>query len=113
MKQCEAVIQTLENLGGAATLGQLYQEVFKIKDCAWNTKTPFASIRRIVQTNKNIYKVRPGLWALKSHKNELEQKGIIVETEKKLVQYKNKLFSQTKYDLLFLEPVDNTVVVNE
>lgn len=82
MKQYEAVIQTLENLGGAATLGQLYQEVFKIKDCAWNTKTPFASMRRIVQTNKNIYKVRPGLWALKSHKNELEQKGIIVETEK-------------------------------
>ena len=47
------------------------------------------------------------------NKNELEQKGIIVETEKKLVQYKNELFSQTKYDLLFLEPVDNTVVVNE
>ncbi|MCI5523160.1 MAG: hypothetical protein MR449_03395 [Spirochaetia bacterium] len=83
MKQYEAVIQTLERLGGVATLGQLNQEVFKIKDCEWKTKTPFASIRRIVQENENIYKIKPGLWALKSYKKELEQKGIVVETEKK------------------------------
>ena len=30
------------------------QEVFKITECEWKTKTPFASIRRIVQLNKNI-----------------------------------------------------------
>lgn len=66
MKQHEAVIQTLEKLGGQATLGQLYQEVMKIKDCEWKTKTPFASIRRIVQVNTEIFKVRPGLWALVS-----------------------------------------------
>ena len=54
MKQYEAVILTLERLGGIATLGQLNQEVFKIKDCEWKTKTPFASIRRIVQENENI-----------------------------------------------------------
>lgn len=82
MKQYEAVIQTLESLGGVATLGQLNQEVFKIKDCEWKTKTPFASIRRIVQENENIYKIKPGLWALKSYQKKLEQKGIIVETEK-------------------------------
>lgn len=82
MKQYEAVIQTLERLGGVATLGQLNQEVFKIKDCEWKTKTPFASIRRIVQENENIYKIKPGLWALKSYQKELEQKGIIVETDK-------------------------------
>ncbi|MCR5045209.1 MAG: hypothetical protein K6A42_01370 [Treponema sp.] len=82
MKQYEAVIQTLERLGGVATLGQLNQEVFKIKDCEWKTKTPFASIRRIVQENESIYKIKPGLWALKSYQKELEQKGIIVETEK-------------------------------
>ncbi len=41
MKQSEAVIQTLEKLGGIATLGQLNQEVFKITDCEWKTKTPF------------------------------------------------------------------------
>ena len=33
MKQYEAVIETLQRLGGIATLGQLYQEVFKINDC--------------------------------------------------------------------------------
>ncbi len=54
MKQNEAVILTLEKLGGVATLGQLNQEVFKIKECEWKTITPFASIRRIVQLDKNI-----------------------------------------------------------
>ena len=40
MKQYEAVIETLETLGGVATLGELNKEVFKIKDCEWkNTKS--------------------------------------------------------------------------
>lgn len=82
MKQYEAVIQTIERLGGIATLQQLNQEVFKIKECEWNTKTPFASIRRIVQLNKEIYKIKPGLYALKSYHKQLESKGIIVETDK-------------------------------
>ena len=65
MKQNEAVIVTLERLGGIATLGQLNQEVFKIKECTWKTKTPFASIRRIVQQDKEVYKIKPGLCGLK------------------------------------------------
>ena len=68
MTQKEAVIQTLERLGGIATLGRLYQEVFKVRDCVWDTKTPFASIRRIVQLSNEIFKVRPGLWALESYR---------------------------------------------
>jgi len=71
MKQHEAVIQTLENLGGSATLAQLYHEVMTITDCKWGTKTPFASIRRIVQTRLEIFKVRPGLWALETHRKAL------------------------------------------
>ncbi len=71
MKQHEAVIQTLEKLGGQATLAELYFEVMKIKECKWGTKTPFASIRRIVQTRAEIFKVRPGLWALRSYKAKL------------------------------------------
>ena len=71
MKQHEAVIRTLENLGGKATLAKLYREVMKIEDCNWGTKTPFASIRRIVQTRSEIFKVRPGLWALESHRKIL------------------------------------------
>jgi len=76
MKQHEAVIQALEALGGQATLAQLYIEVMKIPECEWKTKTPFASIRRIVQTRPEIFKVRPGLWALQSHKSRL---GLIEE----------------------------------
>ena len=71
MKQHEAVIQTLEKLGGKATLAQLYSEVTKIEDCNWGTKTPFASIRRIVQTRPEIFKVRPGLWALEDYRKRL------------------------------------------
>src|SRR5512137_2716564 len=71
MKQYEAVIQTLERLGGQATLAELYTEVMKVKNCKWETKTPFASIRRIVQTRREIFKVRPGLWALHSYKIRL------------------------------------------
>lgn len=81
MKQYEAVIQTIEKLEGIATLQQLNQEVFKIKNCEWNTKTPFASIRRIVQQTKGIYKIKPGLYALESFRKQLEARGIIVETE--------------------------------
>lgn len=82
MKQNEAVILTLEKLNGIATLGQLNQEVFKIKECDWKTKTPFASIRRIVQTDKNIYKIKPGLYGLIKFKKENESKGIAEITEK-------------------------------
>ena len=35
MKQYEAVIETLDKLGGVATLGELNREVFKISDCEW------------------------------------------------------------------------------
>ncbi len=80
--QPKAVILTLERLGGVATLGQLNQEIFKIKECVWGTNTPFASIRRIVQTNENIYKIKPGLYGLVKLKQEIESRGIIAETEK-------------------------------
>lgn len=102
MKQYEAVIQTLEKLGGAATLGQLNQEVFKIKDCEWKSKTPFASIRRIVQENNEIYKIKPGLWALKSHQKELESRGIIAETEKNKDSEIVKRFTHSYYQGLLL-----------
>lgn len=72
MNQREAVIQALEQLGGQATLAQIYHATFKIKDCAWNTKTPEASIRRIVQTAPEIFKVRPGLWALRAYQKRLD-----------------------------------------
>lgn len=71
MKQHEAVIQVLEARGGIATLAELYNDALNIKECKWNTKTPQASIRRIVQDQPEIFKVRPGLWALESYRKQL------------------------------------------
>lgn len=82
MKQHEAVILALDKVGGIATLGMLNQEVLKIDKCNWNTKTPFASIRRIVQLHKEIYKIKPGLYGLLKFKKEHENQGIIAENEK-------------------------------
>ena len=59
MNQKECVIEALANLGGMATLFDLYHET---DVSTWGSKTPFASIRRIVQTNKEFYKVR--VWTL-------------------------------------------------
>ena len=81
MRQHEAVILSMEQLGGQATLAQLYQNVMKISNCQWNTKTPFASIRRIVQIRPEIFKIRPGLYALRSHQAEL---GLIEENDESL-----------------------------
>jgi hypothetical protein len=102
MKQPEAVIATLERLGGIATLGQLNQEVFKIKDCEWKTKTPFASIRRIVQLNKAIYKIKPGLYGLVSHKKQNEEKGIAEETAKNKDSKEFLEFNHSYYQGLIL-----------
>jgi hypothetical protein len=102
MKQHEAVIATLEKLGGVATLGQLNTEVFKISDCTWATRTPFASIRRIVQLNKNIYKIKPGLYGLVRMKSLNESKGILQETSKNKGSKENAEFTHSYYQGLLL-----------
>ena len=71
MKQYEAVIKTMGENGGYATLGFLYQHVPEVTDVEWKTKTPFASIRRIVQDPRFFFKIKPGLWALNSHAQSL------------------------------------------
>ena len=73
MKQYEAVIQVMEENGGFATLGYLYQTVLDVPGVVWKTKTPFASIRRIVQDDRFFFKIKPGLWALKKYKSEVLQ----------------------------------------
>jgi hypothetical protein len=103
MKQHEAVIQTIEKLGGVATLGQLNQEVLKIKECAWATKTPFASIRRIVQVNKDIYKIKPGLYGLVKMRKINESKGIIEETAKNKNSTQTIEFNHSYYQGLLLQ----------
>lgn len=100
MKQYEAVIKVMENNGGFATLGFLNQEVLKIKECEWKTKTPFASIRRIVQDERFFFKVRPGLWALKKYKQKLPSEIFPTKSEpkSKLAEY-----THTYYQGLLVE----------
>ncbi len=80
MTQIEAVEAAMRSLGGYATLGQLYQTATKAEDVAWGTKTPFASIRRIVQDPqrpehaRRFFKIRPGLWALSAERGAVLDK---------------------------------------
>lgn len=74
MNQQEAVLYAMKNNGGYATLGHLYQAALKVPDVKWGTKTPFASIRRIVQTNPNVFKIKPGLWALEEQREAVLRK---------------------------------------
>ncbi|MBQ7101555.1 MAG: hypothetical protein IJN81_07970 [Clostridia bacterium] len=71
MKQKDYVISAMENNGGYATFQQLNSMV---DFSTWGTKTPHASIRRIVQTNNEFFRVQPGLWALKKYEKEVLDK---------------------------------------
>lgn len=73
MKQYEAVIKAMEREGGYATLGRLYQIVPTVAECTWETKTPFASIRRIVQDPRFFFRIHPGLWALNDCRDRLPE----------------------------------------
>lgn len=71
MKQYEAVIQAVEDLGGYGTLGQIYERVLNCREVHWGTKTPQASIRRILQQRPEFFKIRPGLWGLRAHQQDI------------------------------------------
>lgn len=100
MKQYEAVIKIMEQNGGFATLGFLYQEVLKVPGVEWETKTPFASIRRIVQDERFFFKIKPGLWALKNFKNKLP---LEILPEEKMPKIKQEEFNHTYYQGLLVE----------
>lgn len=103
MTQPQAVIETIEMLGGVATLNQINQNIFKIEDCKWGTKTPFASIRRIVRHTNGIYRIKPGLYALESNRKQLENNGIVVQTEQNQDSETVKVFNHAYYQGLLLE----------
>ncbi len=80
MTQSQAVIDAIESLGGIAPLGKIYQIALQNPGCTWGTQTPQASIRRIVRHTRGIYVVRKGLYALESHRRQLEANGIVQVT---------------------------------
>ena len=92
MKQHEAVIEAMKLFGGYATLGQLYQTAPNIPSSEWKTKTPFASIRRIVQVRDEFFKIRPGLWALTSEKEKVMRQFSEEQAPEKEKEYTHSFF---------------------
>ncbi len=78
MSQIDDVIRVMAANGGYATLGFLYQHVLKAATANWGTKTPFASMRRIVQDERHFFRIRPGLWALNSHRESLPKQIVLL-----------------------------------
>lgn len=68
ISQTEQVITAMEKEGGFATLKRLNEIV---DFSSWKTNTPEASVRRIVQNSNQIFKIRPGLWALEKYRAEV------------------------------------------
>lgn len=92
MKQYEAVIEAMKQHGGYATLGQLYKTAPNIPGSKWKTKTPFASIRRIVQVRDEFFKIRPGLWALTSEEEKVMRLFSEEEAPDKEREYSHSFF---------------------
>jgi hypothetical protein len=69
--QEQQVIEVLRDAGGYATLRRLNE---LLDFSTWATKTPEASVRRIVQNSSQIFKVQPGLWALNEMRDVVLQR---------------------------------------
>ncbi len=69
--QKQQVIDTLRHEGGYATLRRLYETV---DFSNWKTKTPEATVRRIVQDCDQIFRIQPGLWALEESRDAVLRK---------------------------------------
>jgi hypothetical protein len=95
--QADAVVEVMEKNGGFANFNHLYQHV-QMKD--WGTKTPFASIRRIVQLDPRFFRLEPGLWALKSYESKLP---FPLEVKTKSDSVKQEKFSHTYFQGLAVE----------
>lgn len=70
------VIEALRKEGGFATLRRLNEIV---DFSTWKTKTPAASVRRIVQDSQSFFKIQPGLWALEDCREKVLKKFKIKE----------------------------------
>ncbi|HZT43031.1 MAG TPA: hypothetical protein VFA07_12760 [Chthonomonadaceae bacterium] len=100
MKQYEAVIQVMKENGGYATLGYLNQHAIKVPGSQWGTKTPFASIRKIVQIKPAFFRIKPGLWGLVEYKDALLKKFSLDTTA---APEKQEEFNHTYYQGLLIE----------
>lgn len=91
MTQEQQVIEALRNQGGYATLRRLNEVV---DFSTWKTKTPQASVRRIVQDSNLIFRIQPGLWALEESRDEVLKKFNIKEGDSQSVEVFNHAYYQ-------------------
>lgn len=77
--------------GGFATLRRLNEAV---DFSAWKTKTPEATVRRIVQLSDAIFRIQPGLWALEECRDEILEKFKIKMGDNKSVEQFNHAYYQ-------------------
>jgi hypothetical protein len=96
LNQTEQVIEVMRKNGGYATFGQLNRLV---DFSTWKTKSPQASVRRIVQLSDAFFKIQPGLWALKESEQEILQKFQLKTADKK----KDEMFTHSYYQGLVVE----------
>jgi hypothetical protein len=96
MKQREQVIEAMRQNGGFATFGKLNT---LLDFSTWKTKTPQATVRRIVQDNSDFFRIHPGLWALTEYKDDILEKFNIKEKNTE----KEELFSHAYYQGLIVE----------
>jgi hypothetical protein len=94
--QTEQVIEIMRNNGGYATFGQLNTLV---DFSTWKTKTPQATIRRIVQDSNAFFKIRPGLWALKECESAVLETFNIKTKDKE----QQELFTHSYYQGIVVE----------
>ncbi len=96
MAQKDDVILAMEKNGGYAT----FQQLNNLVDVSnWETKTPAASIRKIVQVYDEFFKIKPGLWALTKCKDDVLKKLDIEPNNKK----SDELFTHTYYQGIVVE----------
>lgn len=90
------VLEALRREGGFATLRRLNEIV---DFSTWKTKTPEASVRRIVQDSQSIFKIQPGLWALEECRAQVLEKFKIIKGNK----LSEEQFSHGYYQGLLVE----------
>ena len=85
--QAAQVMEALEQLGGMAQLGDLYRVLLQSSARHWGTKTPQATIRRIVRNTKGIIVIKDGLYALETHEKRLNIAEITREDSKEAQEF--------------------------
>ncbi|MDR0901228.1 MAG: hypothetical protein LBM92_00465 [Opitutaceae bacterium] len=94
--QADQVIEAMRRNGGYATFGQLNTLV---NFSQWETKTPQATVRRIVQKNNAFFKIQPGLWALQEYKKTVLDKFQLKTRNER----KDEMFTHSYYQGLLIE----------